>query len=180
MLREGAVILPPPERAGSYRAIVADPPWRYDNASTRNAAGKQYQTMDVAEMKLLPVSEWAADEAHLYLWTTTNFLPRSFSLLEAWGFTYVTNLVWAKPQIGMGNYFRICHEHVLFGKRGSTRTRSRSLRSVFTADRQRHSAKPESFYDMVEEASFPPYLDMFSRRQGRLNGYWDNWGLEAQ
>jgi N6-adenosine-specific RNA methylase IME4 len=160
--------------------IVSDPPWRYENASTRNAADRQYETMTVPELKRLPVGEWAAPEAHLYLWTTTNFLPRAFSLLETWGFTYVTNLVWVKPQIGMGNYFRVSHEHVLFGRRGKLRTNSRSVRTVFTADRTRHSAKPEVFYDIVEEASSPPYLDMFSRRQARLNGFWDTWGLEAQ
>jgi len=141
---------------------------------------KQYETMTVPEIKALPVGEWVDDEAHLYLWTTTNFLPRAFSVLEAWGFVYVTNLVWAKPQLGMGNYFRVGHEHVLFGRRGKLRTKSRRLTTVFTADRQRHSAKPELFFDLVEEASEPPYLDMFSRGQARLNGLWDTWGLEAQ
>lgn len=168
----------PPPRAGEYRTIVADPPWRYENTSTRNAAEKVYGTMTVAEMKRLPVAEWAAGEAHIYVWTTTNFLPRTFSLLTAWGFEYVSNLVWVKPQLGMGNYFRICHEHVLFGRRGSLRTRSRSVRSTFTADRTAHSAKPELFFDMVEEASEPPYLEMFARSR-RLNPEWDYWGNEA-
>jgi N6-adenosine-specific RNA methylase IME4 len=174
----GADGLKDPERAGSYATVVADPPWRYDNVATRNAAERQYETMDMAELKRLPLYRWAAAQAHLYLWTTANFLPRAFSLLEAWGFTYVTNLVWVKPQMGLGNYFRVSHEHVLFGRRGKLRTRSRSLGSVFTADRTRHSAKPDSFYDLVEQASFPPYLEMFARRR-RLSPEWDYWGDEA-
>ena len=169
-----------PPRAGEYRTIVSDPPWRYENGATRNSAMRQYATMDIPEIKALPVAEWAASEAHLYMWTTTNFLPRAFGVLEAWGFVYVTNLVWAKPQMGMGNYFRVGHEHVLFGRRGKLRTRSRSLSTVFTADRRRHSAKPELFFDIVEEASEGPYLDMFSRSQPRLGGEWDTWGDEAQ
>jgi N6-adenosine-specific RNA methylase IME4 len=134
--------------------------------------------MTVPELKQLPVQNWAAPEAHLYLWTTTNFLPRSFSLLAAWGFIYVTNLVWSKPQMGMGNYFRVGHEHVLFGRRGKLRTNSRSLSTVFVADRQRHSEKPDLFYDIVEIASPPPYLDMFARRR-RLSPDWDVWGDEV-
>jgi N6-adenosine-specific RNA methylase IME4 len=137
--------------------------------------------MTIAELKRLPVGDWAGSGAHLYLWTTTNFLPRAFSILGAWGFEYVTNLVWTKPQIGMGNYFRISHEHVLFGAAlPRTRTKAKDIPSWFEAPRKAHSSKPECFYDLVEKASEGPYLDMFSRRQGRLNGSWDTWGLEAR
>ena len=171
-----------PARAGEYRTVVSDPPWRYDNASTRGAAENHYRTLTIADLKRLPVGDWVTPGAHIYLWTTTNFLDRSFSVLRAWGFEYVTNLVWVKPQMGMGNYFRVGHEHVLFGaRRPRTRTRARNLISWWQAPRTAHSAKPESFYDIVERASFPPYLDMFSRRQAQLfgRGDWDRWGLEA-
>lgn len=186
-----APVLPEPSRAGQYLTVVADPPWRYDNASTRGHATLtpeeskrwkgHYETMTIAEMKRIPVAEWVAPGAHLYLWTTTNFLPRAFSLMSAWGFEYVTNLVWVKPQMGMGNYFRVSHEHVLFGcALPRKRTQVKNEMSWFEAPRQKHSAKPESFYDLVERSSEGPYLDVFSRRQGRLNGLWDSWGLEAQ
>lgn len=173
--------LPDPPRSGSYRTLVVDPPWRYDNASTRGAAEDHYATMTVRELKQLDVGSWVAPGGHVYLWTTTNFIDRSFSLLAAWGFEYVTNLVWVKPQMGMGNYFRVSHEHILFGiKPPRERTRNKSTMSWFEAPRTKHSAKPEAFYDLVENSSHPPYLDVFSRRQGRLNGEWDAWGLEAQ
>ena len=136
--------------------------------------------MTVAEMKRLPVEDWIAPGAHLYLWTTTNFLPRAFSLMTAWGFEYVTNLVWVKPQMGMGNYFRISHKHVLFGvSPPRKRTNNRATMSWFEAKRQKHSAKPVEFYGLVERASSPPYLDMFSRMQTNGNQHWDAWGLEA-
>lgn len=174
-------MLPPPPRVGQYRTVVADPPWRYDNTSTRGAAEDHYETLTIAELKRLPVAEWIAPGAHLYLWTTTSFLDRTFSVLPAWGFEYVTNLVWVKPQMGMGNYFRVSHEHVLFGAtRPRTRTLNKSTMSWFEASREKHSAKPESFYDLVERSSPAPRLNMFSRGQGRLNGEWDQWGLEAQ
>ena len=66
----------------------------------------------------------AADRAHLYLWSTSSHLPEAFAVMEAWGFEYKTYLVWVKPQMGMGNYFRVSTELVLFGVRGGMRTRT--------------------------------------------------------
>jgi len=160
-----------------YSTLVADPPWRYENVATRGAAENHYPTMAVEEIAALPVSEWAAADSHLYLWTTNAFLPQAFGVMEAWGWTYRTTLVWAKPQMGLGNYFRVGTEHVLFGTRGELATRSRSLANWFEAPRIRHSAKPETFYRLVETASPGPYLEMFARssRPG-----WDRWGNEAR
>jgi N6-adenosine-specific RNA methylase IME4 len=46
----------------------------------------------------------------------------------------------------------------------------------FTWPRGRHSVKPDAFYDLVEQVSPGPYLELFARRQ-RLG--WDTWGNEA-
>ena len=99
-------------------------------------------------------------------------------MLAAWGFTYKTTLVWVKPQIGMGNYFRSSAEYVLFGIRGKLRTRDCNQSNWFEAPRGKHSEKPGRFFDLVERASYPPYLEMFAR-QRRLNPEWDYWGNEA-
>ena len=165
---------------GQYAAIVVDPPWRYGNAATRGAAEDHYPTMSIEELTKLPdICEplQTSEHSHLYLWTTAGMLRDAFVLLEAWGYTYKTNLVWVKPQIGMGNYFRVSHEHILFGVRGDAgRTQDRTLRSWFQAPREKHSHKPLSFYDIVEKASPGPYLDVFARE--RRFG-WDVWGNEA-
>jgi len=101
---------------GQYATIVADPPWRYGNTSTRGAAEDHYQTMTIDELCELDIArERAAGQAHLYLWTTAGHLPEAFRVMEAWDFTYKTYLVWVKPQMGMGNYFRVSTELVLFG-----------------------------------------------------------------
>jgi hypothetical protein len=39
-----------------------------------------------------------------------------------------------------------------------------------------HSAKPDHFYDLVEQVSSPPYVELFARRH-RLG--WDVWGDES-
>lgn len=159
-----------------YSTIVTDPPWPYENVATRGAATNHYPAMTVEDICALPVSEWAAADSHLYLWVTNGFLRQGFSVMEAWGFDYRTTLTWLKPQIGLGNWFRVGTEHVLFGTRGDLPTQSRSLANWWQASRTRHSAKPEAFYTLVETASPGPYLELFARssRPG-----WDRWGNEA-
>jgi N6-adenosine-specific RNA methylase IME4 len=172
---------PPASPAGTYATIVADPPWRYDNKATRGAAEDHYQTMTVAELcdpGWVARNVAAAENAHLYLWTTHAFLRESFDVVEAWGFTYRTHLVWVKPQIGMGNYFRSAHEHVLFGTRGKLPILDRTIPSWFEAPRGRHSAKPGSFRDLVKKASPGPYLELFSRDRP-LDPDWHVWGNEV-
>ena len=105
----------------------------------------------------------AADEAHLYLWTTAGHLPQAFDVMTAWGFEYKTYLVWVKPKMGMGNYFRVSTELVLFGVRGGIRTNERGLMNWFQAPRQQHSAKPALFQDLVAKASPGPYMELFTR-----------------
>lgn len=167
---------PAPLPEDVFRVVVADPPWQYGNKATRGAAEDHYSTMTIEELCALPVLERAADDAHLYLWVTNGFLREGFDVLTAWGFAYKTCLTWVKPQMGMGNYFRSSTEHVLFGVRGSLKTQDRALMNWFEAPRTRHSAKPGSFYDLVEKASPGPYLEMFARSR-RLG--WTGWGNEA-
>lgn len=187
---------------GMFRTITADPPWQYDNKSTRGAAEDHYGTLSIPQLtgdELLPdgtnlakqVQERTHDQAHLYMWTTAGFLRDAFDVMEAWGFTYKTFLVWCKPQMGMGNYFRISSEPVLFGVKGGLGTNHKGLMNWFEAKRGRHSAKPETFYDdLVTQASPGPYLEMFGRcwredmlphgcRCTRCRLGWEIWGNQS-
>lgn len=183
----GQLVVP----AGQFATIVADPPWRYGNTSTRGAAEDHYQTMSIEELCDLDIAaERSADQAHLYLWATAGHLPEAFRVMDAWGFTYKTYLVWVKPQMGMGNYFRVSTELVLFGVRGGLRTRDMGLMNYFTVPRGKHSSKPAAFYDLVAKASPGPYLEMFARcnAANQLPGTcqcarclrgWEVWGNQA-
>lgn len=155
---------PPPTPEGKYATFVADPPWRYGNTSTRGAAENHYPTMSIDELcDLTVVPDHAADQSHLYLWTTAGHLPDAFSVMRAWGFDYKSYLVWVKPQMGMGNYFRVSTELVLFGVRGNIRTARRDVKNYFEARRAKHSAKPTQFHDIVASCSPGPYMELFSR-----------------
>ena len=68
-------------------------------------------------------------------------------------------------------------EHVLFAVCGDLRIPPSQRRAnVILAPRTEHSAKPEHFYDLVEQVSPGPYLELFARRH-RM--FWDVWGNES-
>ena len=148
-----------------FGCIYADPPWQYGNQGTRAATDNHYQTMTIADLCAMPVESLVADDAHLHLWTTNAFIQEAFKVIEAWGFEYRSMFIWVKPQMGIGNYWRVSHEIMLLGIRGDAkRFNDRSLKSWTEASRTKHSAKPESVRHMVERASHGPYLELFGRK----------------
>jgi len=112
-----------------------------------------------------PVAELAEENAHLHLWTTNAFLQDAFKVMDAWGFTFKSSLVWVKDQIGMGNYWRVSHEFLLLGVRGKLTFRDRAQQSWLQAHRTVHSRKPGIVRAMVEKVSPGPYLELFGRER---------------
>jgi N6-adenosine-specific RNA methylase IME4 len=163
-----------------FATIMADPPWSYGNQATRASTDNHYVTMSVEDICAMPVADLAADDAQLHLWTTNGFLREAFSVMEAWGFAYRGVFVWCKSAdgtdaddvdmdappkatIGIGNYWRVSHEFLLLGIRGSATFEDKSLPSWAAMKRVKHSAKPESVRVMVESAFHGPRLELFGR-----------------
>lgn len=126
----------------------------------------------------------AAALSHLYLWVPNALLQDGLKVMEAWGFTYKTNIVWYKIRKdggpdgrGVGFYFRNVTELLLFGLRGSMRTLQpgRTQVNIVPTRKREHSRKPDELYDLIERCSPGPYLELFARfrREG-----WDQWGNE--
>lgn len=167
--------LPPDDRP--VPVIYADPPWRYEfSASDSRKIENQYPTMTVEEIcKEDPAPE---EDAMLFLWVTSPKLREGLQVLEAWGFTYRTSMVWVKPQIGMGYYARSQHELLLIGALGALPAPEPATRpsSVIDGRRTEHSAKPD--LRPVLDAMYPGLLkrEMFSRVPS--NGLWLTHGLE--
>jgi len=113
--------------------------------------------MPFDDIKRLPVGELAAKNAHLHLWATSSFLREALALIDAWGFEYKSCLVWIKDQIGMGNYWRMSHEYLRLGVRGSLRFRNRSRPSWVGARRNGHRRKPGVFRRVLN--SFLQFLE---------------------
>lgn len=148
-----------------FRTIYADPPWSYGKTVGRAAASRHYGTMSLKAICAEPVAQLAEDGAHLHLWTTNGFLREAFEVIEAWGFRYKSCLVWVKPQLGTGNYWRVSHEFLLLGVRGNLTFADRSQRSWVEAARTEHSRKPSIVRNMIEKVSPPPYLEMYGREE---------------
>jgi N6-adenosine-specific RNA methylase IME4 len=149
----------------TYPTILADPPWAYDNEASRGAAVNHYPTLSVEEICREPVAQLAAPDAHLHLWTTNGFLQQAFDVMDAWGFTFKSCLVWVKDELGMGNYWRVSHEFLLLGVRGRLTFRDRTLPSWVLAHRGAHSRKPGIVRELVERVSPGPYLELYGREE---------------
>lgn len=173
---------------GSYSTILADPPWQFQNRTGKVAPEHRrllrYPTMELKEIMELPVSKLAAARSHLYLWVPNALLQEGLQVMEAWGFTYKSNLVWYKIRKdggpdgrGVGFYFRNVTELILFGVKGSMRTLSpgRTQVNILSSRKREHSRKPDEIYDLVEACSPGPYLELFARF--KRNG-WHQWGNE--
>jgi N6-adenosine-specific RNA methylase IME4 len=173
-----------------FGTVLADPPWRFTNRTGKMAPEHKrlarYETMTVEEICALPVAQVARERAHLYLWVPNALMPEGLRVMEAWGFSYKSNLIWHKVRKdggpdgrGVGFYFRNVTEMILFGVRGKNiRTLAPGRRQVnFLATRkQEHSRKPDEQYGIIEACSEGPYLEMFAR--GRRDG-WTSWGAQA-
>lgn len=146
-----------------FGCIYADPPWQYGNQATRASTDNHYATMRVEEVCDLPIEDLAADCSHLHLWTTNAFLRDAFRVIDAWGFVYKSCFVWVKPQMGIGNYWRVSHEFLLLGVRGSAPFRDKTQISWREMARTKHSAKPAEVRAVLEKASPGPYLELFGR-----------------
>ena len=175
---------------GCFGTILADPPWRFLNKTGKVAPEhrrlRRYATMTLDEIAALPVAQLAATPAHLYLWCPNALLPDGLAVLQSWGFTYKSHLVWYKIRKdggpdgrGVGFYFRNVTELVLFGVRGkNARTLAPGRRQVnlLATQKREHSRKPDELYGIIERCSPGLFLELFAR--GTRAG-WASWGDEA-
>jgi N6-adenosine-specific RNA methylase IME4 len=146
----------------------------------------RYGTMKLDEISALPVSEIAAPTAHLYMWCPNALLPDGLAVMQAWGFTYKSNLVWHKIRKdggsdgrGVGFYFRNVTELILFGVRGKnarTLAPGRSQVNLLGTQKREHSRKPDEQYAIIESCSPGPYLELFARG---VRKKWTAWGNQA-
>jgi len=164
-----------------YPVIYADPPWQYDHAlSTTRQIENQYPTMDIDAICSLPVESISADRAMLFLWVPPSFLHKGLKVIEAWGFSFLTSMVWDKERDGMGYYVRQRHENLLFACRGEGIVPAPSTlsSSIVSAPRGEHSVKPEKFAELIERM-YPglPKIELF--RRGKPRDGWAAWGNQA-
>jgi len=177
----------------SYRCIMADPPWKYNDRlrmepGIKRSAEDVYKTVmttdeicalangDDVRGPIRIMGQPIADDAVLGLWTTNPFLLNGDALrvCAAWGFTPKQLFTWVKGGVeedsiigalGMGHYFRVDTEHLILATRGRPQVLRHDLRNyVFAIEKGEHSAKPDEVAVMLETLTPGPYLELFARK----------------
>lgn len=178
-----------------YRVIAADPAWDFKSNSKakpgRNAR-RHYSCMSLTDIAALPVGDYAADDAVLFLWIPGPFLAvgAHLPIMKAWGFKpsgmgfvwiklnpRAASLFMLKSDLAMGGGFttRKGAEFCLLGKRGRSVRKDAGVHEVIIEPRREHSRKPNEAYKRIERYCDGPRVELFSR-QDRPG--WDTWGFE--
>lgn len=186
-------MIPFPNR--KYSIIYADPPWEYKESGSGNrVVSSKYSTMNIEEIKALPVRDISNDTCILWLWVTFPRLEQGLEVIKAWDFQYYglgfnwvkttqsDNLAW-----GMGYYTRQNTEVCLIGvKQKRIKPKVRNILSVFMYPRMEHSRKPAFVRKkIVDICGDLPRIELFARPpKDRLfedESYkgWDLWGNEV-
>ena len=191
---------------GPFGAILADPPWRFENwgvggrdrsadqhylhdpellkrLKAAGAAAGAFTTMPLDDICAMPVADVAADNSCLFLWACMPLLREALQVMAAWGFEYhTTAFTWAKvnrdgsPYMGLGYWTRGNAELCLFGKRGTPKRIAQDVPQLIIERRREHSRKPDCVHQRIERLVAGPYLELFGR-QSRPG--WTVWGNEA-
>lgn len=162
--------------------ILADPEWAFLTRSELGmdrAAANHYPVSPTETIAARDVESIAARDCVLGLWATGAMIEDALAVMRAWGFTYKSQIIWTKPGIGNGYWFRECHELLLIGTRGSVPAPAMGTQwpSVKEAPRGAHSEKPDWQYEFFE--TFFPTLPKIELNARRARPGWDRWGLEA-
>ncbi|HZZ25596.1 MAG TPA: MT-A70 family methyltransferase [Roseiarcus sp.] len=117
------------------------------------------------------------------MWATAAMELHAHEVMKAWGFEYKSQVIWEKPDIGTGYWFREKHELLLVGTRGKipSPVPGKQWPSVIQAPRGagRFSEKPAIFAEMIE-AYFPNLPKIELNCRGKPRPGWDAWGAEAE
>lgn len=171
-----------------YNIIYADPAWKYNDKPNKKGrtVESHYPTMDIEDIKALPISELADDNCVLFIWVTFPKLQEGLDTIKAWGFTYKTIAFnWVKRNKvadtwfwGMGKWTRANSEICLLATKGTPKRMSASVHSVLDNPISIHSRKPnEARKRIIELCGDLPRVELFAREQ--LEGF-DVWGNQVE
>lgn len=163
-----------------YQIIYADPPWNFKYMGKSNPndmavyrACEHYKTMEIGDIKKLPIQELADKNCILFMWVIDTMLPQAFEVIEAWGFTYKTvGFYWVKqnkdtsPFYGLGYWTRCNPEQCLLATKGKISRISKSVEKLTFAPRLEHSKKPNLFRQKILDlVGNLPRIELFARQK---------------
>lgn len=168
-----------------YDLILADPPWKYDREVGQGVACDQYKTMNLEDIKKLPIQELSNDDCVLLLWVTFPKLDEGLELIKEWGFRLKTVAFnWIKlnddgsPFFGIGYYTKSNGEICLLASKGKTiQVQDNTISQIIMTKKDKHSKKPYDVYSKIERLfGNISRIELFARH--RREG-WDVWGNQV-
>jgi N6-adenosine-specific RNA methylase IME4 len=167
------------EVAGKYQCVYMDPPWAYRDSKIHGGVDHEYETLDIDGIARLPIASLLPKNGgHVWMWTTWPMIREGAvqKLFTAWGLSWKGEIVWDKDKLLLGRWIRVQTEILILGVTGSVPRLVEDVRGIHREKSGKHSAKPDSFYGMLERFSPGPRIELFARkpREG-----WDRWGKEA-
>jgi len=176
-----------PLPAGPYELLLADPPYDYGPGRQHAGAGSldtggaasHYPTLRLADLTRLDIAGIAADDALLFLWSTSPHFDQALTLARAWGFTPRTIAhVWQKPRANP-SYYTLSSIEVMIGATRGEPDLAVGIppNQLVRAPRGPHSAKPPELRAVIA-ARFPHLrkIELFARDAAPG---WDTWGLDS-
>ena len=178
----------------TYDLLYADPPWKQTRGGhlkvRPNSSGSDtpwpYQTesLEVIRNHLETARDLTGENSILFLWAIDKYLIEAQQIAESLGYKLHARLIWNKRN-GPAPAFtvRFIHEYLLYMYRGKFTPVALDARGkisdVFDGQRpnNRHSAKPERAYEIIEQL-YPNVrkLEMYARNE---RDGWDCWGNEV-
>ena len=84
-----------------YNIICSDPCWDFNDTlkmeDVKRGASSQYPTLNVTEIKKLPVQQISDPEGCLLaLWVPSSLLQEGLDVMKAWGFQHKQTFIWVK------------------------------------------------------------------------------------
>lgn len=110
------------ERPERFGAILLDPPWPELGGKGRGADTKYNVIRTKEGIRDVIVGSGVfhpAENSHMYMWITNNYLTWGVWLFAELGFEVKTNFPWIKPnRPGLGQYAKGAHELLVVGTHG--------------------------------------------------------------
>jgi N6-adenosine-specific RNA methylase IME4 len=183
------------------KTILIDPPYKMCSGGLSSLNPKDHYQVQTKDEIIATLEKWfsenlIAPEAHMYCWGINSYsagyskgLFDTLDIIQHFGFRPITNIVWLKNGSNPTPYGQRATELCVF----ATKHRKGQHKSVMycgsdsdsnvvgsglsksvdwiKAPRTKHSKKPDTFYEYIEERSQPPYLECYARnnREGWLS-----------
>lgn len=187
------------------KTLLIDPPWKLCTGGKKSLAVHTHYPVQTQKEIITTVKNWLsnyviADESHLYVWTINSYssgytkgIEDALSLCREIGYKPITNIVWIKDKSNPTPYGQrqteLCifatrhrkgyHKRIMY--RGTEEKENVAAKKLLSsvdyirAERSKHSKKPDSFYEYIENRSEGPYIELYARNKRK---HWISIGNE--